>query len=123
MSMALPPALFIRLVLIDDHEVVRTGLRMLIESQPGWQVVGEAATASEAQATVAREQPDVVVLDLDLGGRSGLEFLAEVLATAPTARVLILTGVRDPDLHRRAVHLGALGLVMKEHAAAVLLEA
>ena len=121
--MALPASPSVRLVLIDDHEVVRTGLRMLIESRPGWQVVGEAATGSEAQAAVAREQPDMIVLDLDLGGKSGLDFLAEVLATAPTARVLILTGVRDPDLHRRAVHLGALGLVMKENAAAVLLEA
>jgi DNA-binding NarL/FixJ family response regulator len=96
---------------------------MLIESRPGWHVVGEAANGSDALAAVAREQPDIIVLDLDLGNSSGLDFQAEVLTIAPAARVLILTGVRDPELHRRAVHLGALGLVVKEKAAAVLLQA
>src|SRR5262245_38671371 len=121
--MALSPPLLIRILLIDDHAVVRAGLRMLIESRLGWHVVEEAANGPDALAAAAREQPDIIVLDLDLGNSSGLDFLAELQVTAPAARVLILTGVRDPELHRRAIHLGALGLVVKEKAAEVLLHA
>ena len=113
----------LRILLIDDHVVVRAGLRMLIESRPGWHVVGEAADVRDALAAAAREQPNLIVLDLDLGTGSGLDCLTALLTTAPAARVLILTGVRDPELHRQAVHLGALGLVVKEKAAEVLLQA
>lgn len=112
----------IRVLIVDDHAVVRAGLRMLLESGPGMSVVGEAGNRTEALAA-AREQPDVVLLDLDLGGDSALDFLPELLATAPRARVLVLTGVRDPELHRRAVRLGAMGLVFKEQAAETLFKA
>ena len=76
----------IRVVLVDDHAVVRTGLRMLIESRPGTIVVGEAGNSSEALAVVARTQPDIIVLDLDLGGESGLDCVPELRAVASTAR-------------------------------------
>src|SRR5215510_13212663 len=117
---ASPP---IRILLVDDHAVMRAGLRMLIESRPGWQVVAEAANGRDALAAAAHERPNIIVLDLDLGNSSGLDYLAELRVTAPAARVLILTGVRDSELHRRAIHLGALGLVVKEKAAEVLLRA
>jgi len=113
----------IRVVIVDDHVVVRTGLRLLIESQPGITVVGEASNGAEALAVVARTQPDVIVLDLDLGEESGLDCFPDLRAAASTARVLVLTGVRDPELHRRAVRLGSMGLVRKEEAAEVLLQA
>ena len=113
----------IRVVIVDDHVVVRTGLRMLIESRPGIIVVGEASNGAEALAVVARTQPDIIVLDLDLGGESGLDCLPALRTTASTARLLVLTGVRDPELHRRAVRLGSMGLVRKEEAAEVLLQA
>jgi two-component system, NarL family, nitrate/nitrite response regulator NarL len=113
----------IRVVIVDDHGVVRAGLRMLIESRPGTTVVGEASNGHEALAVVARTQPDIIVLDLDLGGENGVDCLPRLRLAASTARVLILTGVRDPDLHRQAVRLGAMGLVLKEKAAAVLLQA
>jgi DNA-binding NarL/FixJ family response regulator len=112
-----------RVLIIDDHAVVRTGLRMLLESHSGLSVVGEAATRTDALATALREQPDIILLDLDLGGESSLDCLPELLAAASEARVLILTGLRDPEVHRRAVHLGAMGLVLKEKAAEVLLQA
>ncbi|HEY0602723.1 MAG TPA: response regulator transcription factor [Herpetosiphonaceae bacterium] len=113
----------VRIVLVDDHTVVRAGLRMLIESRPGLQVVGEAATTNEA-LTVAREsQPDIILLDLDLGGDSGLDILPELFTTAKQSRVLLLTGVRDPEEHHRAVRLGAMGVVLKEKAADDLLKA
>jgi len=113
----------LRIVLIDDHGIVRAGLRMLIESQAGMTVVGEAANRADALAVAAREQPDIILLDLDLEGESGLDFLQELLDIPPRARVIILTGVRDPEAHRRAVRLGAMGLVIKDKAAEVLIKA
>lgn len=113
----------IRVLLIDDHAVVREGLRMLLDSQPGVTVVGEAGNRAEALAAAAGQQPDVLLLDLDLGGDSGLDFLPDLLVAAPGAQILILTGVQDPETHQRAVRLGAVGLVLKEKAATVLLEA
>jgi len=113
----------IRVLIVDDHAVMRMGLRLLLEGEPDLTVVGEAATYTETLAAAASAQPDVVVLDLDLGGENAADGIPALLAVAPATRVLILTGVRDPNLHRHAVHLGAMGLVLKENAAAVLLQA
>ena len=113
----------IKVLVIDDHVIVRAGLRMLIDNHDGMIVVGEAGTRVEALEIAAREQPDIILLDLDIGGESGLDFLRELLTTAPGARILVLTGVRDPEAHRRAVHLGAMGLVLKDKAAEVLIKA
>lgn len=110
----------IKILLIDDHAVVRTGLRMFIESHPGMTVVGEAANQADALTVAEASHPDVILLDLDLGGASGLDFLPALLSIAPSSRVLILTGVRDPALHSRAVSLGAMGVVLKEQAGKVL---
>src|SRR3989449_1932644 len=87
----------IRVLLIDDHAVVRSGLRMLVESRSGLKVAGEAANRAEALAIAKSEQPDVILLDLDMNNDNGLHFLPQLLAVAGNARVLILTGVRDPD--------------------------
>jgi DNA-binding NarL/FixJ family response regulator len=113
----------IRILLVDDHLLVRTGLRLLVESHPGLQIIGEAKNRSEALASATIEQPDVIVLDLDLGEENALDFLPELLAVAAAARVLVLTAIPDTELHRRAVALGAVGLVLKEQAADVLLRA
>lgn len=118
-----PPGPSIRLLLVDDHELVRTGLRMLVERHPSIEVVGEASDAQGALALAARARPDIILLDLDLGGESGLGVLGKLLAVASDARVILVTGVRSPDEHQRAVQLGAMGLVRKEQAADVLLEA
>lgn len=113
----------IKVLLIDDHVIVRAGLRMLIENHVGMAVIGEAGTSSDALSIAAREQPDIVLLDLDMGAESGLDILPKLLGVAPTAKVVVLTGVRDVDAHRRAVHLGAIGLVFKDKAAEVLITA
>lgn len=113
----------IRILLIDDHTIVRAGLRMLIENHDGMIVVGEAGTRIEGLSLATREQPDIVLLDLDMGPESGLDFMPQLLVAAPQARVVILTGLRDAEAHRRAVHLGAIGLVFKEKAAEVLIKA
>jgi DNA-binding NarL/FixJ family response regulator len=102
---------------------MRAGLRMLLESQPGFTVVGEASTCADALALATGAQPDVIVLDLDLGGENAVESIPTLLRTAPETRILVLTGVRDPEVHRQAIRHGALGLVFKEKAVETLLQA
>lgn len=113
----------IRILLVDDHAVVRAGLRMVLESQPGLSVVGEAADRATALAIASSARPDIILLDLDLGGECSLDFLPELLATANGARVIALTGVRDQTVHHRSVQLGVAGLVLKENVADVLRKA
>jgi DNA-binding NarL/FixJ family response regulator len=113
----------IRILLVDDHAIVRAGLRMLIESQPGLLVIGEAATRAEALQIATREQPQIILLDLQLHGERGADMLQQLLAAAPTARVVVLTGVTEAAAHRDAVRLGAMGVVLKDQAADVLVKA
>ena len=113
----------IRVLLVEDHVVVRAGLRMLIESWPRVVVVGEAGDRDGALLLAAEQQPHIILLDLDLGGESGLDFLPQLLDRAPGTHVLLLTGVDDPAQYQHAVRLGALGVVRKDQAASVLLKA
>src|SRR5262245_43445676 len=113
----------IKVLIIDDHAMFRTGLRLAIESRPGIKVVAEAATSAEALAAAAREAPDIILLDLDLGEESGFELLPELIASGHAGRVILLTGLRDPEAHRRAVRMGAVGLVLKDHAIETVLKA
>lgn len=113
----------IRIALVDDHPVLRAGVRLLVEAQPGMSVVGEAEDRVSAVCLASREQPDVILLDLDLAGDNGTESIAELVAAAPGARVLVLTGVRDVLSLRRAVHRGAVGIVHKGCAPDVLIRA
>jgi two-component system, NarL family, nitrate/nitrite response regulator NarL len=112
-----------RILLIDDHPVIRKGLRALLGEYPEFEVVGEAGSRSEALALVASERPNLALLDLDLGSTTSLDFLSELLAAGGGMQVLVLTGVRDKDLHRQALQLGAMGIVLKDHAAEILIEA
>jgi two-component system nitrate/nitrite response regulator NarL len=118
-----PATTRIRILLVDDHELVRTGLRITLERHPHFAVVGEAGNRADALAITARERPDILLLDLDLGGASSLDFLPELLAAAKGGRVILVTGVRAPEEHYRAVQLGVMGLVRKEQAAEVLVQA
>jgi two-component system, NarL family, nitrate/nitrite response regulator NarL len=113
----------IRILLVDDHAIIREGLRDLIGSRPGMKVVGDAGTRAEALRLAAREQPDVVVLDLDLGGENGLDLLGELQEAVPAASVIILTGAREVEQRDRAMELGAKGVVLKEKGATELLSA
>ncbi|MCI0392825.1 MAG: response regulator transcription factor [Acidobacteria bacterium] len=113
----------IRILLVDDQAIVREGLKLLLESQPGLAVVAEATTCAEAVAATKHSQPDVVLLDLDLGGSIGHDCLTELLNAAPQTRVLVLTGTPDLELHHDAIYKGAMGLVRKLEAAEVLLKA
>jgi DNA-binding NarL/FixJ family response regulator len=113
----------IRIVLVDDDTIMRAGLRMLIERGQGFAVVGEAGNREDAVAVVSREQPDIILLELDLGGRSSLEFFTELTSAAKGAHVLVLTAVNDPEMHRHAVLLGSAGVVLKRQASQALLRA
>jgi DNA-binding NarL/FixJ family response regulator len=113
----------IRLLLVDHYVIVRTGLRLLLERETGFTVVGEASQRAEALAAAADIAPDIVLLDLDLGGASGLDLISDLQAATPQARVLVLTGVRDPECLDRAVRLGARGVVRKDEEREVLVQA
>jgi two-component system, NarL family, nitrate/nitrite response regulator NarL len=113
----------IRIMIVDDHAVVRSGLRMLIEQDQTMTVVAMAGNRVEALRLAASERPDIIILDLILGEDDGLTFLPELCETSPTSRVVVLTGVRNPDSHRLAIRRGAMGIVLKEHAADMLLRA
>lgn len=113
----------IKIVLVDDHRLVRAGLRLLLTSQTTMEVVGEATNHSEALEVILREQPNIILLDLVLGCEDGLDLLAELVMIAPGARVLILTATNDAEIYQRAIELGAHGVVRKEQSAAVLLKA
>ncbi len=113
----------IRIMIVDDHAVIRAGLRMLIEHDQTMNVVAMAGTRAEALRLAASEQPDIIILDLLLGDDDGLAFLPELCETSPKSRVLVLTGVQNPDSYRGAIRRGAMGIVLKEHAAEVLLKA
>ena len=113
----------IRILIVDDHAVVRAGLRMLIDQSPAMEVIGMAGTGSEALAIAASEQPNLIILDILLGDEDGLAFLPELRQVAKSARVLVLTGLRSSESHRRAMLAGAMGVVLKDHAAEVLIKA
>ena len=113
----------ITIMIVDDHVVIRSGLRMLIEHDKRMQVVAQAGNKAEALERAASSRPDVIIFDLVLGDEDGLSFLPELCEASPESRVLVLTGVQNPDAHRRAIRRGAMGIVLKEHAADQLLKA
>ena len=117
------PTLPIKVLLVDDHAIVRAGLVMLLQSQKHLKVIGETGSTVEALKLAADAQPDVILLDVVLGNDDGLELLPKLRKAAHNARILILTGTQNPEVYQRAVRLGAMGLVNKETAAEVLLKA
>src|SRR5262245_47804679 len=121
MSIATTPST-IRVFLLGEHTLIRAGLKMLIESRAGLTVVGEAASYSDARARGLREA-DIIILDSDLDRNRNLDFLHEMVASAKPARLLVLTGTGDLESHYCAVRLGAMGLVLKERPADVLVKA
>jgi two-component system nitrate/nitrite response regulator NarL len=121
--MSAPKLESIRILIVDYNAVVRSGLRMLIDQNSDMKVVGVAGNRSEALAVAAIEQPNIIILDILLGDEDGLAFLPELREVAKNARVLVLTGLRGSESQRRAMLAGAMGVVLKEHAAEVLIKA
>jgi two-component system, NarL family, response regulator NreC len=113
----------IRIVIVDDHAVVRSGLKLLLHGQEDLEVVGEAGDARTAVFEVRTHKPDVILMDVVMPTGSGIEATPEVLKEAPDAKVLILSMQDDPAYVREAFGAGASGYVLKEAADAELVAA
>lgn len=113
----------VRVLLADDHAVLRSGLRLLLTNQNEYEVVGEASTGSETLELAMQLQPDLILLDLSMPALGGLEVLPTLRKLVPSARILILTMHDDPQYLRQALKHGASGYVLKKAADAELLSA
>lgn len=103
----------LRILIADDHELVRRGLRALLEAQSGWQVVGEAQDGQEAVDQVAALKPDIVILDIGMPRLNGLEALRQIVKASPQTKVLVLTMHESDELIRGTLDAGAYGFVSK----------
>ena len=112
-----------RIILVDDHEFLRDGLRARLSRSAGIEVVGEAGTASEGARVIAETRPDLVLLDLGLPDKTGIELTTEIRAAWPKIKIIVLTGDRNEAATSAAVRAGADGFILKEDAAAELLRA
>jgi DNA-binding NarL/FixJ family response regulator len=113
----------IRILVADDHEIVRQGLRGLVEAQPGWEVVGEAVDGREAVDQAKRLRPDVVVLDVSMPNLNGLEATRQIRKALPDTEVLVLTMHDSEPLVREVLEAGARGYVLKSDAGRELVTA
>ncbi len=113
----------VRVVIADDHGVVRAGLHALLSGQPGLEVCGEAASADDALRLVGETDPDILLLDISMPDRDGIQVAREVRERHPSARVLFLTVHEDQALLREALRAGAAGYVVKRAIESELLDA
>jgi two-component system response regulator NreC len=118
-----PPAGTITIVLADDHELVRAGLRMLLDAEPGFAVVCEAGDVALTERRVAAHRPRVLVLDVNMPDGSSLPAIPRLRASSPSTSIVILTMQNDPELAREALRAGATGFVLKESAKDELIRA
>ena len=110
----------IRVAVVDDHAVVREGIRRVLEGEPGVIVVGEGKNGEEALALVERERPDVLVIDVAMPGRTGIQVAAEVRRLNISTRVLILSMYNQPEYVLESVKSGARGYLLKDSPPAEL---
>jgi NarL family two-component system response regulator LiaR len=113
----------IRILIADDHAIVREGLRWLIDTEPGIELVGEAADGVEAVLKARSLQPDVILLDLVMPRKDGIEAIAEIKRENPEARILVLTSFAEDDKVFPAIQAGALGYLLKDSSPQELLKA
>jgi len=104
----------LRILIVDDHEVVRLGLRTLLNRHPDFTVVDEAATAKEAIAKALQHRPDVIVMDIRLPGGSGIEACREIVSLLPETKVIMLTSYAEDEMLFEAIAAGAAGYVLKQ---------
>ena len=113
----------IRIIIADDHEMVRRGLRDLLQSRPDWTICGEAATGREAVALCRELKPDLVVLDLSMPELNGLEAARQIREQSPKTEILMLTMHESEQIARQALAVGVRGFVLKSDAGNVLVSA
>jgi len=112
-----------RILLADDHEVVRTGLRALLEEQSGWEVVAEAVDGRDAVEKASKLKPDAVVIDIAMPSLNGLEAVRQILKAVPNAKVLVLTMYDSDPLIQQVLQAGARGYLLKSDAGRDLVSA
>ncbi len=117
------PAPTIRLLLVDDHPLVRDGLRARLEVVPGFEVVGEAGNADEAQERMAALRPSLVLMDVGMKSVNGIDLTAMLLAAEPELQVLMLSMYDNPEYVQRAMQAGARGYVLKDAPASEIIAA
>jgi DNA-binding NarL/FixJ family response regulator len=113
----------IRIILVDDHDIVRLGLMALLKNQPDMEVVGEAGTAVEGVKLVEKLIPDVILMDIRLPGGGGIDACRQITERFPSCTVVMLTSYADDELVVRAIRAGAMGYVLKQVGNAELLRA
>lgn len=111
------------IVLADDHTVVRNALRLLLDAEPGFEVVAEAGDVDTAVRYVRGHKPTVLILDLNMPGRSSLDAVPDIRAASPRTEIVVLTMQNEPAFARRALQAGVRGYVVKEAADAELVQA
>lgn len=107
-----------RILIVDDHDVMRGGLRSLLETRPNWQVIGEAATGMEAIEQTKALRPDVVVLDISMPGFSGLDAIPAIRQETPRPEVLILSRYEEREMRAKALEAGARDYIPKSQGLA-----
>ncbi|MBS1851065.1 MAG: response regulator transcription factor [Acidobacteria bacterium] len=113
----------IQILVVDDHEVVREGVKAILRNRQDWEICGEANSGSDAVVKCEKLQPDIVILDITMPGMNGLEAARKILLLAPRSRVVMFT-MHDSSATEQAVRrTGAHGLVLKRHAARDLVKA
>src|SRR5207244_9911078 len=112
-----------RILLADDHTLVREGLRKILEAQPGWEVIGEAADGREAVRLAVELKPDLVIVDLAMPHLSGVDAIQQIVRRLPSTRVLVLSMHADEVYVTRALKAGAHGYLLKDSAGTDLLRA
>jgi DNA-binding NarL/FixJ family response regulator len=113
----------VRILLVDDHKMLRDGLRLRLQLEQDFSVVGEASSASEAYASIERDAPNVVIMDVNLPGENGIAATKKILAAHPELRLIVLTSAFDPDVANDALVAGARGFLRKEDASDELVRA
>jgi two-component system response regulator NreC len=112
-----------KIILVDDHNIVRQGVKLILEAEKGFEVVAEASDANEAVAKTSEFRPDVIVMDIHLAATDGIEASRRILAAYPAIKIVVLSAETVPDTVNRALQSGVSGYVLKEAAGEELIRA
>jgi len=113
----------IRIVILDNQDLCRAGLRLLIDSKPGMSIVGEAGSLRKGLEIIADLKPDIILIELNLSGMSGLNIVPSILKAYKRTRLILVTSSSDPQVHQSAVESGVMGIVSKSQKPEILINA